>query len=551
MLRNISLVGLLMASMLGAAVAGSNDARLPDAAQQRDAAAVSALLKQGVDVNSAAGDGTTALHWAANNGDIEMTRQLIAAGANVNAASRIGAMTPLYMASRQGHAAVIETLLKAGANAKDANANGTTVLMIAAGAGNAEAVRVLLDNGADINAADNTNGQTALMFAAALNRTEVIKALLGRGAVPNLTTKVFSLVRTPKPPADAPAGANQAQPQGQQNQAAAQQNRRGGTNPTVIGGLTALHFAAREGQMDAIRALITGGANVNTVAAGDHTSPITTALINGHIDIAKVLLEHGADPNIGNIDGLTPLYAAIDIRWRNNAWYPQPSIEQEQTNYLDFMKALLDRGANVNARLSKKLWYRKFRYSDDWVDPNGATAFWRAAQANDIAAMRLLAAHGANPSIPTVRGVTPLMVAAGLGFEYQTTNIMPDARLEAARYLVDELSLDVNARDEQHYTTLHGAAYVGDNEVIKYLVAQGGDVKARSKGRLEGTSNLQEVGLGKGDTVADMANGPREKSLLHSKTVALLEAMGSENSHDCRSTACVNNVKPDKPTSKQ
>ncbi len=137
------------------------------------------------------------------------------------------------------------------------------------------------------------------------------------------------------------------------------------------------------------------------------------------------------------------------------------------------------------------------------------------------------------------------MVAAGIGFEYQGTNLVPDSRLAAVRYLVDELHLDVNARDIQHYTALHGAAYVGENDLVSYLVAKGADPTARAKGRLGGTQGAVDVAEGAGDTVADMANGPREKSLLHPDTVKLLEQMGSLNSHDCRSTACVNNTKDD------
>src|SRR5262249_11436159 len=127
------------------------------------------------------------------------------------------------------------------------------------------------------------------------------------------------------------------------------------------------------------------------------------------------------------------------------------------------------------------------------------------------------------------------------------TTIVPDSRMEALQYLVEELGADVNAKDDNYYTTLHAAAYVGDNNAIKYLVAKGANVKARAKGRLTGTQGAEEVAEGKGDTVADMANGPREKSLLHPETVKLLESLGSENSSDCRSTACVNNTKPDKP----
>jgi ankyrin repeat protein len=316
---------------------------------------------------------------------------------------------------------------------------------------------------------------------------------------------------------------------------------------TVIGGMTALHFAAREGAADAVRALVEGGADINEVSGGEKTSVINEAIINGHLDLAKYLLDHGADVKLANIDGLTPLYAAIDMKWRHNTWYPQPTIEQEKTNYLDFMKQLIDHGADVNAPIARKLWFRKFRYGDDWVEPVGATPFWRAAQANDIDAMRLLVSHGADPNRATKHGVTPLMVAAGIGFEYQGTNINPDARLATVKYLVDELHVDVNAKDEKKYTTLHGAAYVGDNELVKYLVSKGADVKARASGRLGGTQGAEDVPEGAGDTVADMANGPREKSLLHPATVALLESLGSENSHDCRSTACVNNTKAEKP----
>ena len=574
------LAGLVMISTLSAAA----DSRLADAAMQGDRAAVSALLTQGVDVNAAQGDGSTALHWAAYRGDLEMTGQLLKAGASVKAGTRIGGMTPLFMAARGGHAPVIDALLQAGAGAGEANANGTTALMIASAAGSAEAVKVLLDHGANINAKDNTNGQTALMFAAALNRASAIKALMERRADPNVTTKVVRMERVqvdangnPLPaanasaaptaapaaaaadkpaaapaPGDQTAGGNQtAAGPARPGQAASGQAAQGRPDrilgATVVGGLGALHFAAREGQLDAIRELVAGGADVNLAGAGDKTTPIIEALINGHMDIAKFLLDHGADPKMANADGLTPLYATVDIRWRANAWYPQPTVAEEKTNYLDFMKELVARGADVNARLSRKLWFRKFRYGDDWVDPNGATAFWRAAQSNDVAAMRLLAAHGADAKIATVRQVTPLMVAAGIGFEYQLTNIVPDSRMEAVRYLVDELGLDVNAKDEKDYTTLHGSAYVGDNDVIKYLVDKGANVKARAKGRLGGTQGAEDVAEGAGDSVADMANGPREKSLLHPETVKLLESLGSENSNDCRSTACVNKTKPDKP----
>ena len=205
-------------------------------------------------------------------------------------------------------------------------------------------------------------------------------------------------------------------------------------------------------------------------AAGAGRQAIVEAIINGHLDLAKYLLEHGADVRLANIDGLTPLYATIDMRWRHNTWYPQPTIEQEQTDYLKFMAELLDHAADVDAAIARKLWFRKFRYGDDWVEPVGATPFWRAAQANDVGAMRLLASRGADTNRPTRHGVTPLMVAAGYGFEYQGTNVKPDSRMAAVTYLVEECRADVNAKSDQKYTPLHGAAYIGSDELVKYLV---------------------------------------------------------------------------------
>src|SRR5712691_4446965 len=499
-----TLATILLAGLAGAASvsAGDLDTRLIDAVKQRDAAAVRALIDSGVDVNVADGDGSTALHWAASVGDVAAAEALLKAGASVKASTRIGAITPLLMAARHGNAALVRALLEAGARADEVNANGTTALMLAAAAGSAPAVTLLVDRGADPNAKEATNGQTALMFAAARNSAEAIRVLLQRRADPRIATTVVKLARVrvdangdPLPVEEKPAANEPAKESADKdpgvgfNKDGQPRRYRDGEErvfgATVIGGMTALHFAAREGHAEAVRALVDGGAGVNLVTGGEKTSPIVEAIINGHMDIAKFLLDRGADPTLANVDGLTPLYAAVDMRWRHNTWYPQPTIEEEKTNYLDFMNALIDRGADVNARVLRKLWFRKFRYGDDWVEPIGATAFWRAAQANDVDAM--------------------------------------------------------------HYTTLHGAAYVGDNATITYLVSKGADIKARAKGRLGGTQGAEDVPEGMGDTSADMANGPREKSLLHPGTVKLVEGLGSENSHDCRSTACVNNTKTEKP----
>jgi ankyrin repeat protein len=548
---------LILGLSAALAILAASDTRILNAVQRGDKALVQSLIAARADIDGAQGDGLTALHVAAYNGNAELAAILLQAGANTKVTTRVDSATPLFMAAKGGNAPIVDALLKAGGNANDANGNGTTALMAAAASGSLDAVRVLLDAGADVNKKENTNGQTALMFAAALNRGPSIRLLLSRGADAAVTTKVEKLGRQlidangdniPSPSAaqaDANAQTDQEKARAQRNRAAAQDRVFGAQ---TMGGMTALHFAARDGQMEAVAALTEGGVDVNTVSANNKTSAMVEALINAHFDIAKYLLDHGANPNLANDDGLTALYATEDMQWRSNTWYPQPNATEEKTNYLDLMKELVAKGANVNAQMTRALWYRKFRYGNDWADVAGATTFWRAAQANDIAGMKTLLALGADPKIANKHGMSPLMVAAGLGFEWQFTNIVPGQRLEAVKYLFEDLHLDLNAKDDKGYTALHGTAYVGDNDTIKYMVSKGADPKARSNARLGGTQGSEDVAIkGDGDSVADMANGPREKSLLFPETVALLESMGSYNSHNCRSTGCINPTKQDKP----
>jgi len=548
--------GLCMAVLLAAA---SSYTRLADAAMQGDKDAMRSLLKQKADVNSAHGDGATALHWAAYNDDLEMVKTLLAAGADVKATTREGAITPLFMACTNGNAAVIEALLKAGADAKSVKANGTTALMIAAASGSAGAVEVLLNHGAEVNAKEAAHGQTALMFAAALNRDAVIKVLLARGADANVATPVHKLERVrfdqdgnivedrpagrgaaagaatnagddQDPQAELDAFAHSlgfksaeyllAKPRPRAGDVAARGPRKVGAD--FMGGMTALLYAAREGHLRAASALVEAGADVNEIS-GDKFSPLVMAIINGHLDLAKYLLDRGANPNLGTETGITPLYAAIDVQWAPKTWFPQPSVEQEKTAYIELMKALLDRGANVNAQVGEKPWFRSFTNDYTWVDPAGATPLWRAAQSSDIVAMRLLMAHGADPKIATKAAATPLMAAAGIGWAANWSVNAPYPALDAVKYCV-ELGNDVNAADSRGYTALHGAAYLGNNEMVNYLVSKGAKVDVKSKA---------------GDSAADMANGPTRFGQPHLETVALLEKLGSPNSHNCRSDQCV------------
>jgi ankyrin repeat protein len=580
---------LLSAILLMAASAAAADTRLADAAQNSDRTLVKSLLAQKVDVNAAQGDGSTALLWAAFNDDLETAQLLVAAGANVKAATRIGAITPLFMACKNGNAAMIGMLLKAGADANSTDEHGTTALMTAAASGNADAIETLIDHGADVNAREGAHGQTALMFAAALNRAGAVEVLIAHRADPGIATKAVKLPKPPPrnpdgtpveegkdkpaaaPPVDQKAAldafaasiglksavyATGAKPEEADLRAMVQKltakiddvekrlpvdkskaeepvpgngngfSRERGT--TDMGGMTALLFAARDGHIDAARALLEGGADINQVSVSEKTSPLVLAIANGHFDLAKFLADWGADPNLSNLQGLTALYAAIDVQWAGKGWYPSPGTGQEKTTYIDLMRTLLDSGADPNARLGKKLWFRSFG-DHSWVDPAGATAFWRATQSTDIAAMKLLVAHGADPDIPSAGGDTPLMVASGIGWGYHYSMNAPDATwMDAVKYCI-ELGANVNAADTKGYTALHGAAYIGNHELINYLIDHGADVKAVAKDK---------------NTVADMANGPTRFGIPHPETVTLLEKLGSANSHNCRSDQCLVAPKP-------
>jgi ankyrin repeat protein len=297
-----------------------------------------------------------------------------------------------------------------------------------------------------------------------------------------------------------------------------------------MGGLTPLHYAARQGHFDAVRALLDRGVDINEVTA-DKTTPLMLAVINGHFDLAMFLLERGADPRIATMAGGTPLYRVVDLQWAPKSFYPQPDTKQEKVSYLDLMKALLARGADPNARLTRQLWYTGYGFELEGLDPAGATPFLRAAEVADVDAMRLLIAAGADPNIQTTEGVTPLLAAAGDGFHGNDAIVVPAGRMPAIRFLVEECKADVNARDEKGgettsilhtntraYTPIHAAAARGDNEMILYLVSKGARVDLVGKNGL---------------TAADMANGPRERIQPFPETVELLVKLGSKNSRRC------------------
>jgi ankyrin repeat protein len=580
MLRRNLMRGATGALFLSALLYAAPKAPVADAAMRGNKDEVRELLKQAADVNAAQGDGMTALHWAAMKGDADLVQTLLYAGANVRATTRIGAYTPLILAAKDGNAGVMEPLLKAGAEVGARTSNGTTPLMLAAASGVADAVTVLLDHGADVNATEPVRGLTPAMFAAASNRAAVLDLLAKRGADLKATSKVTDLAALSRDEAALRAFTSGNPPPPPKEGSAtltvtaggvgsvAQTGRGGGAGrPAQIpgvdrsyqlnelvaaqGGLTPLLLAARQGYTESVQALIKAGADINQASAGDQTAPLLIATINGHFDLARLLLDHGANPKATSENGATALYAALNCEWAPKALYPQPRAQVNQTiTYLDLMKALLERGANPNSRLNKKVWYSGYSFDLSGVDETGATAFWRAAYASDVEAMKLLVSYGADPNIRTERAagraragdserevkdvsnlppvpvggpaVTPLQAAAGVGygegFAANSHRFAPGGMLAAVKYLVEELHADVNAFDHEGNTALHHAAARGDVEMIEYLVSKGADVKAVSR---------------EGRTTADMANGPVQRTQPFPEALALLEKLGAKNNHRC------------------
>jgi ankyrin repeat protein len=506
----------------------SSNSPVADAAQRSDIEAVRTLLKQGAEVTASQGDGMAALHWAALNGNVDMAQILLYAGANLNATTRIGGYTPLLLAAKNGNPSLVEMLLNAGADVRSVTTSGITPVMLAAASGNAAAVQVLLDHGSDANVSEKTYGQTALMLAAALNRVDVIKVLIQRGAVTSVATKVRELQGIEKPK-QTPAQAQAIRDRQGQIQGPAQNTLKDGLRTLLedkgpkadypMGGMTAMHYAAREGKIDALGSLLDGGADINFKSPADNSTPLLISATNGQFDTALFLLGRGADPNIANIAGTTPLYAVLNIQWASKAEYPKPmSAIRQKIGYLELTKAMLDHGADPNLRVKQSLWWSNYSVVNMGLVEAGATPFWRASQASDIDAMRLLVAAGADPRIPNSQGVTPLNAAAGDVWNGNYNVNSPAGWMPAVRYLADELGADVNAPDDMGSTPLHSAAWRGDNEMILYLVSKGADVTAVNK---------------RDQTVADMANGPVQRLEPFPETIALLMHLGSKNNHRC------------------
>lgn len=445
------------------------------------------------DAHSKLKDGTTALHYAAHEGDLELARRLIKEGADVNARNDYGS-TPMQEAAERGDAALIDLLLKSKASAESANDEGETALMTVARTGNVEAAKLLIKAGAKVNAVEQWRGQTALMWAAAQGNPDMVRLLLKSGAKPDTVSTVRDWARKvtaePRP-----------------------QNR-------PPGGFTALLLAAREGCAECAKALIEGKADVN-LANPENITPLLMATLNARFDVAKVLIEAGADVNRWDVWGRAPLYSTIDYNTTPRGGRPDRPASDD-TLPLDVAKLLLDRGANPNMQLKLFPPYRSLGQDrgGDSILTVGTTPLLRAAKACDTTAAKLLLERGALVDLPNSLGAAPLMVAAGIG--WTTVDIRGRFRnepqcIETAKVLV-AAGAKVNATNGGGQTALHGSAQLGWTQFVRFLAAQGAKVDVKD-GR--GATPL-DIALGRSGTTGRAGVAGAE---AHPETAAALREL--------------------------
>jgi len=494
-MRHARLVWIVVVAAAASLSAAGNDLPLLDAVKAGDIRSVRTLLARRVDVNGALPDGTTALHWAAHTNANEMAQLLIAAGAKPNAANRYG-VTPLTLAATNGNAALTEVLLKAGANPNVTVGEGETILMTAARAGNVATIKALVAHGADVNAADQWQGQTALVFAALQNHADAVKMLVELGAdvnarskrleFPDFVFKTAGMIYAVQP----------------------------------VGSWTPLMYAARDGAIDAVRALAETGADLNLVDP-DGTTALTLAIINGHFDTAVALLDKGANPNVADKNGMTPLYAAVDMNTIQTVWgRPMPLLE-DATDPVGMVRALLAHGANPEVPILRPIIGRHTRNTGDPSLSEGTTALARAAKSGDARLMRALLEGGANPHATQADLTTVAMIAATGGGQRVypgSASVSTPATEEdslAAIKLVVEAGADLDAFNINGETAIHRAAARGADSIVAYLAERGAKLDMQDR---RGRTPL-DVALGAG---GGRRGGPPQ---VHESTANLLRQL--------------------------
>jgi ankyrin repeat protein len=421
-------VGVLLGVVLLAGFAEGQTGERPliAAAKAGDPALVAALVGLSADVTVTEPDGTTALHWAAYQNDVETARLLLEAGADVEATTRLG-MTPLSLAAIGGDAGMLRLLLEAGADPNQTSGEGETPLMSAARAGLPDAIALLLGHGAEVDAVEGWRGQTALMWAASEDNGTAVTTLVKGGADVQAVSE---------------------------------------------GGYTPLLFATREGNLGALTALVASGGDPNDTLPNG-TSALGLAVYNAEYEAAAQLLEAGADPNAYG-QGWRALHQVVWTRRPNLGRNPPFPVPLGRLDGLDMARLLVEHGADPNVRQTTE----PRDGNRNMLDRAGATPFLLAAKAADVEMMRLLADLGADPSLTTDNGATPMMAAAGVGIwkigENPGTN---DEALEAVT-LTWELGNDVNAVDGNGDTALHGGVHRGADAIVRFLHEKGANLDA-------------------------------------------------------------------------
>ena len=484
----LTTAALLIAS--GCFAAALTDTRLLDAVKSENLAAVKMALTQGAAVTAADPDGSTALHWAAQRNNDEIAAALLAAGAKPDAKTRFN-VTPLSLAAMNGNAKMIARMLDAGADANGTSNEGQTILMTAALNGNPEAVKLLIQRGADVNAVEPYKGQTALMFAAGEGNAKALEQLVEFKADVKAKSK---------------------------------------------GGYTAFLFAVRNRHMDAAKVLLSHGADVNETTP-DGTGALNMAIVNGYFDAAAELLDLGANPNAPDPRG-SALHSLAWMRKPGAPWEAAALAEDPEgppkpsgnVTGLDLAKKLLEKGADPNKRLE----WKEQRFTKGlgttkappaiplgrhYLSFNGTTAFFNAARNGDAPYMKILLQFGADGKIPNAQGVTPLMVAAGLDYyEGETpgpyTGVSEAERLEAVKLALevgqninavtdfgtypmigsaeftlktypenmnDLLDLGVGDPRFNGMTALHGAVISNQPSILQFLIDKGAKLDAKNQ----------------------------------------------------------------------
>ncbi len=485
------MIASVAAFAVAVSIAAAAESTLLDVVERGDRAAALAMLTKGANPNTPGPDGTTALMWAAANDDVELVRALLKAGADVKAKNHFGT-TAITEAAILGSAPILDALLKAGADANTTNPEGETPLMAAARSGKVDAARLLVEAGADVNARESFGQQTALMWASAQSQPEMVKFLASKGADLNARGVIRQWERkviTEPRPKDL--------------------NR---------GGFTPLLYAAREGCVECAKHLAAAGADPD-LEDPERITPLVMALMNLHFEVAAALINAGADVDKWDFFGRSPLYMAADVSTLpvkgNGAMAVLPS--EDSVTALDVAKLLLEKGANPNLQLKRRPPYRDVPQDrgGDTILAQGATPLLRAARAGDAPFVELLLKHKALVDLPSKEGVTPLMAAAGVEFGDRVTrgrNRTDDGVLATMKLLLDA-GADINARmvSERRnpvpegtsqaasyaiilrarpgqvptanavpdQTALHGAAQRGFNPFVKFLVEHGADLTAK------------------------------------------------------------------------